>query len=89
MGLHELGQLGLQQQRAEFERQRAQAYAGLGQQQAGLQGQAAAAHQQKNLQSRAFVDRAATKIKYKPTIEAGDPVREVLQAETDEWLKDI
>jgi hypothetical protein len=25
-------------------------------------------------------------IKYKPTIEAGDPIREVLQAETDEWL---
>lgn len=29
------------------------------------------------------------KIKYKPTIEAGDNIRDVLQAETDDWLKEI
>ena len=29
------------------------------------------------------------KIVYKPTIEAGDPIIDVLQAETDEWLRDI
>ena len=51
-------------------------------------GQAAAAQGSQNTQSRSFVDRVPV-IKYKPTIEAGDPIRDVLQAETDEWLEDI
>lgn len=66
--------------------------AGLG---AGMDGGLGQARQQGSQQrivwdgSADSVDRSAPIIKYKPTIEAGDNIREVLQAETDEWLNSI
>lgn len=53
--------------------------------QAGLR----AAQQQYRTTRTVSTDSVIPIIKYKPTIKAGDPIRDVLQAETDEWLKEV
>lgn len=75
----------LYESQARFERER-QSMMGLGGVLAGLGQQQA---YQPQLQQAGLGGRAEPKVKYKHTIKAGDNIRDVLQDETDEWLKEI